>query len=156
MMTGAHDADGQPDGTSLFHRTNMGLSNKGDRPVYQFGRWEIDLARGERRVDGTPVPIGGRAFEIIEVLAQSAGELVTKDDLMARVWPGAFVEENTLQVHMSAIRKALGADRGMLSTTSGRGYCLQGTWTIRQERAPVSTHLQHSSLPAKNGVALAS
>jgi non-specific serine/threonine protein kinase len=59
------------------------------------------------------------AFEIIEVLVQSAGELVTKNDLMGRVWPGAIVEDNTLQFHISAIRKALGPDRGILKTASG-------------------------------------
>jgi predicted ATPase/DNA-binding winged helix-turn-helix (wHTH) protein len=83
-----------------------------------------------------PVPIGGRAFEIIEVLVQSAGELVTKNDLSARVWPGAIVEENTLQVHISAIRKAFGRDREMLKTASGRGYRLLGEWAFRQEDTP--------------------
>jgi predicted ATPase/DNA-binding winged helix-turn-helix (wHTH) protein len=80
-----------------------------------------------------PVPIGGRAFEIIEVLVRSAGELVTKKNLAARVWPGAIVEDNTLQFHISAIRKALGPDRGILKTASGRGYRLLGAWTSRQE-----------------------
>jgi len=62
------------------------------------------------------VPIGGRAFEILEVLVQSAGELVIKDDLMDRVWPGAVVMDNTLQVHAAAVRKALGPYRGLLKT----------------------------------------
>jgi predicted ATPase len=52
---------------------------------------------------------------------------------MARVWPGATVEDNTLQFHISAIRKALGPDRGMLKTASGRGYRLLGAWTLRRE-----------------------
>jgi len=98
-----------------------------------LGEWEIDLARRELRARGMPVPIGGRAFEIMEVLVRSARELVTKDDLSARVWPGAIIEENTVQVHISAIRKALGSDRGMLKTASGRGYRLLGAWTSRQE-----------------------
>jgi predicted ATPase len=68
-------------------------------------------------------------------LVAAAGELVTKDDLMGLVWPGAIVEENTLQVHISAIRKALGPDRGLLQTTSGRGYRLLGTWRIHQASA---------------------
>src|SRR6204780_2071238 len=101
--------------------------------VYQAGECEIDLARRELRTRGVPVPIGGRAFEIIDVLVQSAGELVTKNDLMARVWPGVIVEDNTLQFHISAIRKALGSDRGILKTASGRGYRLLGAWTSRQE-----------------------
>ena len=101
--------------------------------MYELGEWEVDLARRELRARGVPVPIGGRAFEIIEVLVQSAGELVTKDDLSGRVWPGAIVEDNTLQFHISAIRKALGSDRGILKTASGRGYRLLGAWTSRQE-----------------------
>src|SRR5712672_503370 len=106
---------------------------QGRQLVYESGEWEVDLARRELRARGMPVPIGGRAFEIIEVLVQSAGELVTKNDLSARVWPGAIVEDNTLQFHISAIRKALGSDRGILKTASGRGYRLLGAWTPRQE-----------------------
>jgi predicted ATPase/DNA-binding winged helix-turn-helix (wHTH) protein len=105
---------------------------QGRQLVYELGEWEVDLARRELRARGVPVPISGRAFDIIEVLVQSGGELVTKDDLAARVWPGAIVEENTLQVHISAIRKALGPDREMLKTASGRGYRLLGAWTSRQ------------------------
>src|SRR6202011_852039 len=82
---------------------------------------------------GMPVPLGGRAFEVVTVLVQSASEFVTKDDLMDRVWPGATVGEGTIHVHISAVRKALGPDRGMLKTTSGRGYRLLGSWTVRQE-----------------------
>ncbi|HVM78488.1 MAG TPA: winged helix-turn-helix domain-containing protein [Stellaceae bacterium] len=100
--------------------------------VYAFGAWEIDCARHELRVQGTAVPIGSRAFEILEALVRSPGELVTKEHLMASVWSNAIVEDNTLQVHISAIRKALGADRGMLRTVSGRGYRLLGSWSIRQ------------------------
>jgi predicted ATPase/DNA-binding winged helix-turn-helix (wHTH) protein len=102
------------------------------RPVYASGECEIDLARRELRVLGSPVPLGGRAFEIIEVLAQSAGELVTKDELMNRIWPGTVVMENTLQVHAAAVRKALGPYRGLLKTESRRGYRLLGDWTVRR------------------------
>src|SRR5271168_3460592 len=94
----------------------------------------MDLTRRELRTHGAPVPLGSRAFDIVEVLARSAGELVTKDEIMHQVWSGAVVEESALQVHISAIRKALGSDRGMLKTAFGRGYRLLGAWTIRQER----------------------
>src|SRR5580704_4756668 len=105
------------------------------RPVYASGACEIDLARRELRVLGSPVPIGGRAFEIIEVLAQSAGELVTKDELMNRIWPGAIVMEGTLHVHAAAVRKALGPYRGLLKTEARRGYRLLGDWTVRRHDA---------------------
>lgn len=133
MMIG-HQATASPGATKLPHATNMSAPDRGSAGVGDAARWEIDLVRRELRRHGVAVPVGGRAFEIIEVLARSAGELVTKDDLMARVWPGAMVEENTLQVHISAVRKALGSDRGILKTVSGRGYRLLGDWAIRQER----------------------
>src|ERR1700746_3470371 len=90
-------------------------------PVYALGECEIDLARRELRLHGSPVPLGGRAFEITAVLAEAAGRLVTKDELMSRIWPGVFVGNNTLQVHISAVRRALG-ELGMLKTEFGRGY----------------------------------
>ncbi|HWS63881.1 MAG TPA: winged helix-turn-helix domain-containing protein [Steroidobacteraceae bacterium] len=105
--------------------------------VYESGGWEVDLARRELRTRGDPVSLGCRAFQIFAVLVQSAGQLVTKDELMARVWPGVIVEENTLEVHISAVRKALGTDRGTLKTSFGRGYRLVGDWTIRKESTPV-------------------
>jgi predicted ATPase len=78
-------------------------------------------------------------LQIFAVLVESAGKLVAKCELMARVWPGSIVEENTLEVHISAIRKALGSDRGMLRTTFGRGYCLMEAWTICNHRTPADS-----------------
>ena len=107
----------------------------GQRLVYAAGRWEIDLARRELRSKGVPVPLGGRAFGIVAELVQAAGELVSKDDLIEKVWPGVSVEEIALRVHVAAIRKALGADRSMLETAVGRGYRLLGDWAIRWANA---------------------
>src|ERR1700688_4311894 len=107
--------------------------------VYKSGEWVVDLTRRELLTRGDPVPLGKRAFQVFAVLVESAGKLVTKDELMARVWPGVIVEENTLEVHVSAVRKALGPDRGTLKTSFGRGYRLQGDWTIRQENPPADS-----------------
>jgi predicted ATPase/DNA-binding winged helix-turn-helix (wHTH) protein len=108
---------------------------EGIRVVSASGEFEIDLVRRELRVRGSPVPVGGRAFEIIEVLAQSAGELVTKEEIMNRVWPGAIVMDSTLHVHAAAVRKALGPYRGLLKTESRRGYRLLGDWTVQRRDA---------------------
>jgi non-specific serine/threonine protein kinase len=81
-------------------------------------------------VSGATAPLGGRAFEILEVLSEARGELVTKDELLDRVWGRAAVNENLLQVHISAVRKALGAYRSLLKTQSGRGYRLLGDWNV--------------------------
>ena len=66
-------------------------SNAVHRGVIGGGVTSPPLARS------IPVPIGSRAFEVMEVLVRSAGEFVTKDNLMDRVWPGAIIEENTLR-----------------------------------------------------------
>ena len=85
---------------------------------------------------GAPVPLGGRAFEIIAELVQAEGELVSKNDLTEKVWRGIFVDESALRVHIAAIRKAFGPDRDMLGTTVGRGYRLLGAWRIRHVDPP--------------------
>jgi predicted ATPase/DNA-binding winged helix-turn-helix (wHTH) protein len=111
---------------------NALLSARGQNLVFEYGQWQIDLGRRELLSNGVAAPIGARAFEILGILLQSANDLVTKDDILNSVWPGAVVGENTLQVHISAIRKALGPDRALLKTASGRGYRLLGNWTPRQ------------------------
>lgn len=130
---------------------SAGTLDEGIRLVFASGECEIDLARRELRVLGSPVPLGVRAFEIVEVLAQAAGELVTKDELMGRIWPGAVVMENTLQVHVTAVRKGLGPYRNLLKTESRRGYRLLGDWTVRSHdpaRPPVG--LQPTRVPAES------
>jgi predicted ATPase/DNA-binding winged helix-turn-helix (wHTH) protein len=119
------------------------------RLIYASGECEIDLVRREVRVLGAPALIGGRAFEIIEVIVQSAGELVTKDELMNRVWPGAVVMENTLHVHVAAVRKALGPYRGLLKTESRRGYRLLGDWASRP-RGQANSPTGATRIRAKN------
>ena len=104
------------------------MSSSPANRTYAFGNWLIDCQRRELRHDNIAVPIGSRAFELLEKLAESAGLLVTKDELVASVWSGLAVEDNTLQVHISAVRKALGKDRDLLKTVSGRGYTLAGSW----------------------------
>jgi DNA-binding winged helix-turn-helix (wHTH) protein len=88
----------------------------------RFGRFSMDAHRRELLADGVPVPIGSRAFDVLIVLIEARGQLVTKDELMARVWPGRFIEENSLQFHISTLRKALGPDRDFIKTIAGRGY----------------------------------
>src|SRR5688500_9385153 len=93
------------------------------------GSFRLDLARGQLLRAGEPVRVGSRAMNILAVLAAAKGEIVSKDELLTRVWPGVTVEENNLQVQISALRKALDADHGGLShlvTVPGRGYRLVG------------------------------
>jgi DNA-binding winged helix-turn-helix (wHTH) protein/TolB-like protein len=75
-------------------------------------------------VNGRREPIGKRALDILSVLAEARGAIVTKDELLDAVWPGVTVEENALQVHVVALRKALGPEADRLKTIRGVGYQL--------------------------------
>jgi DNA-binding winged helix-turn-helix (wHTH) protein len=78
------------------------------------------LIEGDR-----PVPLGSRALEILIVLLERAGELVSKRELMARVWPNIFVEPANLTVHISALRRTLRDGRDgnrFIVNIPGRGY----------------------------------
>jgi TolB-like protein/Tfp pilus assembly protein PilF len=100
-----------------------------ERQDVRFGQFRLDLGRRELSRAGTPVKLGSRALEILCVLAEAKGEVVSKDDMMARVWQGLIVEENNIQVHISALRKAIDEGDGGQScvvTVPGRGYRLVG------------------------------
>src|SRR6202035_4241175 len=108
-----------------------------------FGRYRIFPRLRLLLRDGVKVDIGTRAFDVLWVLVRADGELVSKDQLLDTVWSGVVVEENNLQAQMSAIRRALGADRGMIRTEFGLGYRLvqekpktprsrAGTWEVSE------------------------
>jgi TolB-like protein/DNA-binding winged helix-turn-helix (wHTH) protein/tetratricopeptide (TPR) repeat protein len=88
----------------------------------EFGRFRLLPHRRELRADGIAVELGSRAFEVLMVLVEARGALVTKDEILSRVWPDTVVEENNLAVQISTLRKALGEDRDFIRTVSGRGY----------------------------------
>jgi TolB-like protein len=74
--------------------------------------------------DGAPVPLTRKPLAILTVLAKARGALVTKDEIIEAVWPSRVVEESALQVHIVALRKALGPEAGRLKTVHGLGYRL--------------------------------
>jgi len=92
--------------------------------MIELGRFQIDLELRTLWCDSERVPLGSRAFDILAMVAKAGGRLVTKDELMDAVWPNTIVEENNIQVHLSALRKILGADRDLILTVPGRGYQL--------------------------------
>jgi DNA-binding winged helix-turn-helix (wHTH) protein len=100
----------------------------------EFGRFRALLRRRQLLADGRPIELGARAFDILLVLLEADGLLVTKEELLGRVWGGRIVGENNLHAQMSALRKALGQDRGLIRTDCGRGYRL--TVPVRATAAP--------------------
>lgn len=94
-----------------------------------FGAFRLDLRQRRLSSDGIPIGLKNKAFDILCVLASAQGEVVSKNEIMAKVWPGLVVEESNIQVHVSALRKALGDKRNRpthLFTAPGRGYRLAG------------------------------
>jgi DNA-binding winged helix-turn-helix (wHTH) protein len=91
-----------------------------------FGRFRVSPHRRELLADGQPIKLGGRAFDVLMALIEVRGSALSKNTLMARVWPDRVVDENTLQAQISALRAALGAERELIRTVSGRGYQFSG------------------------------
>jgi DNA-binding winged helix-turn-helix (wHTH) protein len=99
----------------------------------RFGRFRLDSHRRELLTDGVPVPIGGRAFDVLITLVEAGGRLVTKDELLRRVWRGTFVGENCLRFQISVLRKTLGPDRHLIKTIAGQGYRFIADVTMHTE-----------------------
>jgi adenylate cyclase len=107
------------------------MPSDGTQPV-AFGPFRLDQQGHSLTRAGAEVALGRRAFDVLCVLAAAGGEPVSKDALLDQVWPGLTVEENNLQVQISALRKVLGD--GMIVTIPGRGYRL--TMAVPGKQSP--------------------
>src|SRR5580700_4878073 len=92
----------------------------------EFGRFSVLPHRRELLAEGRPLELGGRAFDVLMVLIEASGAVVSKDALIERVWPNRVVEENSLQAQISALRRAFATDRDLIRTIAGRGYQFTG------------------------------
>jgi predicted ATPase/DNA-binding winged helix-turn-helix (wHTH) protein len=127
-------------------------------PVFAFGPFELHPRRRLLFEEGRLLRLGSRAFDILVVLVQHAGEVVGKDDLIAAVWPNVAVEDNNLRVHIAALRRALGDGHSgvrFVANVPGRGYCFVGPVATRQDephpvpsRATVPSLTHAAALPA--------
>src|SRR5215210_8014740 len=98
-----------------------------DSDQFSFGRYRLDLRSRALTCDGIALQPGSRALDILCVLALAKGEVVSKDELLARVWRGLTVEDGNIHVHVSALRKVLDANGDShVVTVPGRGYRLVG------------------------------
>src|SRR5436190_24296132 len=87
---------------------------------YGFGPFKLQPDKRRLLKDGVTIALRPRPFDLLVALVDRAGHLVTKDELLDRVWPKTVVEEAVLHLQMSALRKVLGTDA--ITTVSGRGY----------------------------------
>jgi predicted ATPase/DNA-binding winged helix-turn-helix (wHTH) protein len=120
-----------------------------------FGRFQVLPGRREVLVDGQPVKLGGRAFDVLMALIEARGAVVSREALMARVWQGRIIAGNSLPAQIAALRAAFGVDRTLIRTVSGRGYQFTGEARIlsaspEQAGAGVATAELASVLPPTN------
>src|SRR5262245_41973311 len=76
--------------------------------IFSFGPFRLVPRRQLLLLDGQPVRLGGRAFELLQLMVLRSGELVSKDELIAAAWPDIFVHDSNLKVNMSSLRRSLG------------------------------------------------
>jgi DNA-binding winged helix-turn-helix (wHTH) protein len=147
--TCAHRAPSRPPFKTNGHlehpHTQRILSMEADRirgasaQAIFFGRFCLLPAQQLLLHEDVPVPLGGRAMDILIALVERAGELVSKAELMARVWPNTFVAPANLTVQLCAVRRALGDGRDgnrFVINISGRGYQFVAPVTFAQDMPP--------------------
>src|ERR1700681_4903511 len=91
----------------------------------RFGPFELDVAERSLKKANQVIPLGGRAYDILIALLENAGKVVAKSELIAKAWPDVTVEEGSLRVHLSALRKALGDGQfgdKYIANIQGHGY----------------------------------
>jgi DNA-binding winged helix-turn-helix (wHTH) protein len=91
-----------------------------------FGPFDLNVSERSLKKADEIIPLGARAFDILIALIDKAGEIVSKGELIEKVWPDVTVEEGSLRVHLSALRKALGDGQfghKCITNVHGRGYC---------------------------------
>ena len=124
---------------------------------YQFGSFGLDAKLGILLRDGEPVAIGQRAVALLQRLVESAGEPLSKDDLIEAAWPGLAIEDSNLTVQMTALRKALAEGDGAawIETLTRRGYRYVGP-PVRTPLPGASTNTAERALamPSRPSVAV--
>jgi predicted ATPase/DNA-binding winged helix-turn-helix (wHTH) protein len=105
--------------------------------VLEFGGFRLSTSERRLSRDGRPIRLGSRALDILTCLARRAGSIVSNEDLIREVWGSVHVEEVSLRVHISELRKALGqfsdSDRWIVNVP-GRGYSF--TARVQREQTP--------------------
>ncbi|HLL15812.1 MAG TPA: winged helix-turn-helix domain-containing protein [Pyrinomonadaceae bacterium] len=92
-----------------------------DKPhIFEFGQFHLDVTQRTLLRNGEPVPLKPKAFDLLVVLVENRHSVVSKEDLMRRVWPDSEVEENNLTVQKRALVSVLG--EGYIQTVPRRGY----------------------------------
>ena len=102
--------------------TNERLIDRPPEIAIRFDQFYVLPYSRQLLANNRSVEIGSRAFDLLLALLEASGEVVTKDELLARAWPNTLVSESNLRVQIAALRNALGSAKGIIRSISGRGY----------------------------------
>jgi predicted ATPase len=119
---------------------------QGRRPALRFGPFQLVPAERLLLESGKVVKLGARAFDLLTLLVERAGQVVSKEDLISHVWPTTVVEEINLRVHVAAVRRALGDGQGgnrYIVNAAGRGYSFVAKVAAERDEAPINTDPPH-------------
>jgi DNA-binding response OmpR family regulator len=130
------------------------VSPRDNDTIIHFGRFCILPRTRQFLAEGRPVEVGSRAFDLLVVLVEARGELVSKAEIMSGVWPATSVEETNLRVQIMRLRKALGRDGDIIKNVPGRGYALMAPVAMVPPEPGVLTPTR--SKPTQDGQVLPS
>jgi predicted ATPase/DNA-binding winged helix-turn-helix (wHTH) protein len=123
-----------------------------------FGPFHLVASERLLTRGGAAIALGSRALDILIVLISTPNEIVSKKELMSRVWPNVIVEEGSLRFHMASLRKALGDGKDgarYIATLPGRGYCFVAAVTRpgspRDDAPAPAANFAHANLPSRLG-----
>jgi DNA-binding winged helix-turn-helix (wHTH) protein len=108
--------------TNWAFRTLDGANRAAAEASLEFGRFRLLLRQRKLLADGVPTELGTRAFELLLALLEADGSVVSKEELLARVWPDTVIVEDNLKMQVFKLRRALGEERDYIRTEFGRGY----------------------------------
>src|SRR5215469_17973515 len=95
----------------------------GASAAHAFGRFTLNLDRGALLADGAERTLRPKSFALLRHFVENPGRLINRDEIMATVWPGVFVTDDSIAQCVSDIRRALGdSDQSMLRTLPRRGF----------------------------------
>jgi predicted ATPase len=107
--------------------------------IIEFGRFRLHRCERTLLADGLKLDLGARAIDVLLALIDAGGTMLSKHELLDRVWPDAIVEENNLQVQVCALRRAFGADRDLIRTVPRHGYRFTGH-VMTDDRSASAAH----------------
>jgi len=134
-----------PDVTEGVGNKRAGFMEATGATVYLFGGYRMDAVDHVVSRDGRPIPLSPKEFETLLALVENCGRLVTKEQLMARVWAGVAVGEGSLARNISVLRKRLGAE--IIETVPRLGYRLCTTVAVESAAAVLAMALPETKQP---------